>query len=191
MARLREYDRDEVLEKAMRVFWSKGYECTSMQDLVAAMGINRGSLYAEFGDKERLHLAALERFYDNEIAPQFAILDRPDSLAANLRELFTSVAESERSGLGCMMSHAAVELCPDEAEVGSVVGAGLRRAEATMHRALIRARDAGELSADRDLRALARYLVSSVNGLRVMSRAIDDPKTMRDIVETTLSIVTP
>ena len=188
MARPREYDRDEVLEKAMRVFWAKGYECASMQDLVAAMGINRGSLYAEFGDKEGLHLAALERFYDNEIAPQFAVLDRPGPLQANLRDLFMSVAESERNGLGCMMSHAAVELCPDDAGVSSMVGAGLRRAEASLHRALIRARDAGELGADRDLRALARYLLSSVNGVRVMARATDDPKTMRDIVETTLSI---
>lgn len=189
MARPREYDRDEVLEKAMRVFWSKGYECTSMQDLVAAMGINRGSLYAEFGDKEGLHLAALERFYHNEIAPQFAVLDRPGSLDANLRDLFNSIAESERQGLGCMISHSAVELCPDDAEVGLMVSAGLRRAEDTVHRALIRARDEGELGADRDLRALARYLLSSVNGVRVMARAIDDPKTVRDIVETTLSAI--
>ena len=80
MARPREYDRDEVLEKAMRVFWAKGYACTSVQDLVTAMGINRGSLYAEFGDKEGLHFAALGRFFDNEIAPQFAALDGPGSL---------------------------------------------------------------------------------------------------------------
>ena len=188
MARPREFDRDEVLEKAMRVFWSKGYECTSMQDLVTAMGVNRGSLYAEFGDKERLHLAALERFYDNEITPQFVVLDRPRPLKENLRDLFLAVAESERHGAGCMISHAAVELCPDDAEVGSMVGAGLRRAEATAHRALIRARDNGELGAESNLRALARYLISSVNGVRVIARAIDDPKTVRDIVETTLSV---
>ena len=189
MARPREFDRDEVLEKAMRVFWSKGYECTSMQDLVTAMGVNRGSLYAEFGDKERLHLAALERFYDNEITPQFTVLDRPRPLKENLRDLFLAVAESERHGSGCMISHSAVELCPDDGDVGSMVSAGLRRAEATVHRALMRARDAGEIGAGHDLRALARYLVSSVNGVRVMARAIDDPKTVRDIVETTLSIL--
>ncbi len=189
MARPREYDRDEVLEKAMHVFWSKGYECSSVQDLVTAMGINRGSLYAEFGDKEGLHFAALERFYDNEIAPQFTALDGPGSLRDNLRALLMSVAEGERRGRGCMISHSAVELCPDDGDVGSMVSAGLRRAETTVHRALMRAREDGEVGAEHDLRALARYLVSSINGLRVIAKAIDDPKTVRDIVDTTLSAI--
>ena len=188
MARPREYDRDEVLEKAMHVFWAKGYECASVQDLVAAMGINRGSLYAEFGDKEGLHVAALERFYDNEITPQFATLDGPGPLRERLRALLMSAVAGGRVR-GCMISNSAVELCPDEGDVGSLVGAGLRRAESTVHRALMRAREDGEIGAGRDVRALARYLVSSLNGLRVISRAIDDPKTVRDIVDTTLSAI--
>ena len=189
MGRPREFDRDEVLEKAMRAFWSKGYERTSIQDLVDATGIQRGSLYAEFVDKRAMHLAALERFYHNEMGPMFAVLDRPGSVKTNLRKLFMSAAEGEKRGRGCMMSNSAVELCPDGGDVGTMVAAGLRRAETTVHRALLRARDEGELGQRHDLRALARYLVSSLNGLRVMAKAIDDPKAIRDIVGTTLSVL--
>ena len=77
MARPKEFQRDEVLEKAMAVFWSKGYECTSVQDLVDAMGINRGSLYDTFGDKQSLHVTVLERFYETELPIMFASLDGP------------------------------------------------------------------------------------------------------------------
>ncbi len=74
MARPKEFNHDEVLEKAMQVFWAKGYECTSMQNLVDAMGINRGSLYATFGDKHSLHLATLDRYYRYQINGMLAPL---------------------------------------------------------------------------------------------------------------------
>ena len=189
MARPREFDRDEVLEKAMRVFWSKGYERASIQDIVDATGLKRGSLYAEFVDKRTLHLAALDRFCHNELGPMFAVLDRPGPVKANLRKLLMSIAAGEKQGRSCMISSSAVELCPDRGEVGTMVAAGLRRAETTVHRALLRARDEGELGSHLDLRALARYLVSSLNGVRVTAKAIDDPQSIRDIVNTTLSVL--
>ena len=192
MSRHKEFAREDVLEKAMQVFWSQGYECTSVQDLVDAMGINRGSIYATFGDKHGLHVAALDRFYSQEIGPMLAPLERPGSVRAALREIFMTIVDRaalQRDRRGWMISNAAVELCPGDADVGEIVAKGLKRVEGTLHQALVRAKEAGELRPHHEPRALARYLVNSLNGLGVVTKAISDPETLRDIVDVTLSVL--
>ena len=192
MARPKEFQRDDVLDKAMQVFWSKGFECTSMQDLVDAMGINRGSLYDTFGDKHSLHVAALERFYETEVPNMFAGLDGSGPVKPAIQSLFTEIAQTAAQDddiKGCMISNTAAELCPDKGPVGDIVAAGLKRAEECLHRALVRARDSGEISADRNPRKLARHFLCSLNGMRVVAKGIDDPKTLDDMIEGTLSVL--
>src|ERR1700730_2144482 len=77
MARQKEFDRDEVLHKAMEVFWSRGYEASSIQDLVKRMGINRQSLYDTFGDKHTLYLQALDRYREVEGRKIVELLEQP------------------------------------------------------------------------------------------------------------------
>ena len=190
MARPKEFQRDEVLEKAMAVFWSKGYECTSVQDLVDAMGINRGSLYDTFGDKQSLHVTVLERFYETELPIMFASLDGPGPVKPAIRTLFSEIADKAVNGedlKGCMISNTAAELCPDNGPVGDIAAAGLKRAEDKLCSALVRARDQGEISADSDPRKLARYFLCALNGMRVVAKAINDPKTLNDMIDGTLS----
>lgn len=192
MSRHKEFDREDVLEKAMQVFWSQGYECTSVQNLVDAMGINRGSIYGTFGDKHALHVAALDRFYNREIGPMLAPLERPGSVRVALREIFRTIVERaalRRDRRGWMISNAAVELCPGDAAVGEIVAKGLKRIEGTLRQALVRAKEAGELGPHHEPRALARYLVNGLNGLAVVTKAIGDPETLRDIVDVTLSVL--
>ena len=190
MARPKEFQRDNVLDKAMQVFWSKGFECTSMQDLVNAMGINRGSLYDTFGDKQSLHVAVLERFYETELQPMFASLDGPGPVKPAIRTLFSEIADQSVNGedlKGCMISNTAAELCPDDGPVGEIAAAGLKRAEDKLHEALSRARDQGEISADSDPLKLARTILCALNGMRVVAKAIDDRKTLDDMIDGTLS----
>ena len=190
MARPRKFEREAVLAKAMNVFWAKGYESTSMEDLVDAMGINRGSLYATFGDKRRLHLATLDHFYENEIGRMLAPLFVTGPKLPAIREVFEQVAQcGGRDGerRGCLMYNTAIELCSKDPEVKSRVAAGLKQVEESFFQALDQAHAAGELSLDRDPRALARHLTNSLNGLRVMCWVFDDCVMQKDIIETTLS----
>src|SRR4030088_150825 len=93
MARQKEFDREEALQKAMEVFWSRGYEATSIQDLVKHMGINRQSLYDTFGDKHALYLKTLDRYREIEGRKVFELLERPGSVKKTLRQLFEGVVE--------------------------------------------------------------------------------------------------
>ena len=192
MSRPKAFDREQVLDQAMQVFWTKGYECTSVQDLVDAMGINRGSLYATFGDKHALHLASLERFTEKEIVPLLSPLDAPGPVTAALRRIFAGVIDRSVLGpgpRGWMISNAAVELCPDDARVGAIVTAALHEIESRIHAALMRAAEAGGLPSRHDPRALARYFTSSLNGLSVIAKANNDAEALGDIVDVTLSVL--
>jgi TetR/AcrR family transcriptional repressor of nem operon len=190
MARPKEFDRELVLEKAMHVFWAKGYECASMQELVDAMGINRGSIYATFGDKKKLHLDALDHFYKTEILHMMAPLDRPGSKISAIREIFEATADcacEDGDRKGCMMYNTAVELCPNDAEVNAKVSQGLKRVEECFFEALTEARAKGEIDDSKDVRALARFLTNSINGLRVMCMVFEDRSTLDDIIKISLA----
>ena len=190
MARPKEFDHDEVLEKAMQVFWAKGYECTSMQNLVDAMGINRGSLYATFGDKHSLHLAALDRYYRDQINGMLAPLSGSGSKLAAIREIFQQAADCAaraENRKGCMIYNTAIEMGPGDADVAAKVRSGLRRIEQSFHTALAEAQAAGELAAEKKPLALARHLTNALSGLRVMTTVFDDRPTIDDIVNATLA----
>src|SRR3954464_11387329 len=109
MARPKEFDREEALNRAMEVFWSRGYEAASVGELVKRMGINRQSLYDTFGDKHSLYLQALDRYREVEGAKLFELLERPGPVKRALRHLFRSVVErslDDEERRGCFMGNA-------------------------------------------------------------------------------------
>src|ERR1700745_1722466 len=113
MARQKEFDRDEVLHKAMEVFWARGYERASIQDLVKHMEVNRQSIYDTFGDKHSLFLQSLDRYREIESRKVFAVLERPGSVKKNLRQLFEEVISRAVSGegrRGCFVGNSMSEL---------------------------------------------------------------------------------
>src|ERR1700745_3071282 len=108
MGRQKEFNRDEVLHKAMEVFWTRGYEEASIQDLVTHMGINRQSIYDTFGDKHSLFLESLDRYREIQSRKVFAVLERPGSVKKNLRHLFEEViarALSAEGRRGCFVGN--------------------------------------------------------------------------------------
>src|SRR3984893_15939871 len=113
MARQKEFDREEALHKAMEVFWSRGYQAASIQDLVKHMGINRQSLYDTFGDKHALYLQALDRYHEVHGRKVSELLERPGSVKKALRQLFEGIVEGslcEQERRGCFMGNAMSEL---------------------------------------------------------------------------------
>jgi TetR/AcrR family transcriptional repressor of nem operon len=182
MARPKEFDPDEALDRAVELFWSKGYEATSIQDLVEALGINRSSLYSTFGDKHALYLAAIDRYCADVMAPAVAALDEAASPLAAIREQFFSIpsrATSRRERRGCLLCNAAVERAPIDAKVQAEVMGGLGQLGTAFRRALVRARNAGEIPDSIEPAALADYLLSSYVGLIVLAKAGRKPAQLR------------
>ena len=192
MARHKEFDSDEALHKAMEVFWSRGYEAASIQDLVKHMGINRQSLYDTFGDKHALYLQALDRYCDVEGRKVFELLERPGSVKKTLRQLFQGVIERalcDRQRRGCFMGNAVSELAGRCKETAARTGSNMITTEEAFYRTLRRGKKEGELKHVRDLRAVARFLCSSMQGLVLTAKASQDRKTLEDVVKVTLSVL--
>jgi TetR/AcrR family transcriptional repressor of nem operon len=193
MARHKEFDRDEALHKAMEVFWSRGYEAASIQDLVGHMGINRQSLYDTFGDKHALYLATLDRYREVEGGKMFDLLAQPGSVKKALRQLFEGVVEAslcDRARRGCFLGNAMSELAGRCPETAAKACGQLAAIEETFYRALLRAKREGEVKGgSRQLRAVARFLYSSLQGLQLMAKATQDRKALEDVVRVTLSVL--
>jgi TetR/AcrR family transcriptional regulator, transcriptional repressor for nem operon len=192
MARQKEFNREAALQKAMEVFWSRGYEAASIQDLVKHMGINRQSLYDTFGDKHALYLKALDRYREVESRKVFELLERGGSVKRALKELFAgvvagSLCAGERRG--CFMGNAMSELAGRCKETAVRARSNMTAVEEAFYRALLRGTKEGELKGVRDPRAVARFLVSSLQGLVLMAKAAPDRKTLEDVVKVTLSVV--
>jgi TetR/AcrR family transcriptional repressor of nem operon len=192
LARPREFDYEKVLDKAVETFWSKGYEATSIQDLVDATGLHRGSLYAAFGSKQELFLAALDRYNNVVVQRLVELLDGEDSGRAAIRSFFASVIRHILTAgplRGCLVTNSAVErglCCPDTA---GKVGGCLERLELAFLDTLERMKAAGELPEEKDLRALARHLTSVLQGLLVIGKVRPEPALLEDIVAVGLSVL--
>lgn len=191
MARPRQFDRTEALDKAVLVFWQKGYEATFLDDLTKAMGINRPSLYNAFGDKHALYMEALARYRDLHGAKMRVALESAPSVKEGFRRIFRDLITESTEGCcrGCMIVNSTVELCliskPVAAFVRETDGASKRAFAA----ALERAQQGGDITPDKDPEALATYLYSAIQGLQVRAKAGDDPKALEAIAELALSVL--
>lgn len=193
MAGVKQFDRAEVLDRAMALFWRRGYEATSIRDLVAATGINRGSLYATFGDKKALFLAVLAHYGEKVAQPLMAELANPDPRLA-VERMFESIIRrtaDPRFPRGCLNTNTALE-CPGSGdEITRKIGEGLGRQESAIYRVLRRAQTDGSLSPTFDARALARFFMAVAQGLNVVNKAVADPTILQDIARVAMSVWAP
>ena len=174
----------------MQVFWSRGYEATSIQHLVTHMGIRRGSLYGTFGDKRGLFFAAIERYNQVVTAKLLEVLDDPGSGSDAIRRFFRLKLEASlqrRRPRGCLVTNSTAALATRDRGTAARMSAALARLEEAFHRAVVRAQKAGEIDPARNPRALARFLTSSAQGLSIMAKASPDRAVLEDIVQVTLA----
>ena len=192
MARHKEFDRNDALHKAMEVFWSRGYEAASIQDLVSHMGVNRQSIYDTFGDKHALYLQALDRYRDVEGRRLIELLERPGSVKRSLRQLFCEVVDravSDPKHRGCFMGNATSELAGRCKETAARTFNNMATMEDAFYRALRRGKQEGEITGIHDPRAAARFLLCTLQGLLLMAKARGDRKVLNDVVKVTLSVI--
>lgn len=191
MGRHKDFDRDDALHKAMELFWSRGYEAASIQDLVKHMGINRQSIYDTFGSKHALYLQALDRYREIEGRKLFDLLERPGPVKKALRQLFAGVVEKALCDgkRGCFMGNAMSERAGHCKETAARTCSNKTAAEDAFYCALLRGKKQGELKRVRDPRAVARFLFNNLQGLVLMAKATRDRKALEDVVKVTLSVL--
>lgn len=181
----KQFDQHEVLDKAMQAFWMRGYEATSMQQLVDSTGINRASLYATYGDKHALFLAAL-RMYDHKIRRELmADLERrygPREAIRRLFTAFTSQATETGGNRGCFMTNTALELAARDARARRIVARAQGDIEAFFARLIERGKTLGDIPARVDAADTARGLLASLLGLLVLVRSRPDRGLLQDVV---------
>lgn len=185
MARSKAFDPDLALRKAMQLFWRQGYEATSVDDLVHAMGVNRASLYATFGDKRSLFLKALDRYLDSVLEPRLAALDKAVSAVAGLRALLGELiafAVGDPQRRGCLAVNTACELSGRDPAVAERLRAHETSREAALARLIARGQESGEIPRGRDPQALARCFSTVIDGLRVRSKLGADRAALESIV---------
>lgn len=190
MGRPREFDEMQALEQAMGVFWARGYDATSLCDLLGAMDLSKSSFYDTYGSKHELFLSTLDH-YNRTVASKHAAaaIDAAPSAKAGIAAVFQGAVDCAAGGgaqRGCYLNNCAVEIAPHDPGAAKRVCNGLGQIEATFHCALRRAQEEGDLPADRDTRALARYLTSSLNGLMVMAKANPERAALEDVVRIVL-----
>ena len=177
----KQFDVDEALSRAMEAFWSQGYEATSTQDLLARMGINRGSLYDTFGSKRDLFLKALEQYQTTYQRPKVAAAARGRTPRETIGALFDSlVAEAlgDDGRCGCLLVNTALELAPHDAEIARIVADGLRDIEAFFKETIEQGRQTGEIPGHVDAAEVARALLGLMVGLRVLARSLPDKRVL-------------
>ena len=191
MPRRKEFDVEITLDRAADVFWSKGYEGASIQDLLDQMELNRGSLYDTFGGKHELYLSVLER-YSEKYQKIFRVLEGTGSGKKAIRTVFLNSldpANPPPGKSGCLVTNAMVEMAPHCQQTAARLQRIMRRLEKAFETALHRAQDQGEVSPNRDIRALAHFLTVAFHGIRAVARLMPGNTMIRNFVEVALSSV--
>ncbi|MFB7458438.1 TetR/AcrR family transcriptional regulator [Streptomyces sp. NPDC056188] len=193
MARTKEFDPDAALQSALELFWRRGYEATSMADLVEHLGIGRASIYATFGSKHELYLKAMDRYTETYDPALLAELSQPGPALPAVRAVvrrFAAEAISPDGRLsGCFVTNTAAELAPHDPAAARRVEISWEHVETLLHSALVRAQAQGELPEDRDPRALSRMLLVLLQGVRIVGKASNDPARVRDAAEQALALL--
>ncbi len=190
MARTKDFDEKEVLTKAIQLFWHKGYNGTSMQDLVEALGISRSSLYDTYTDKHTLFVKALESYQHTGATRIQQLIDQTDSAKETVKkllELATSDLISDKQQKGCFMVNAEVEVAPHDQEVNNVVCKNDQQMEDAFYQVIRKGQNSGEIKNMRDARALARFIFNAVKGMRVTAKSTPDQSVFEDIIQLTIS----
>ncbi|MEM7418058.1 MAG: TetR/AcrR family transcriptional regulator [Gemmatimonadota bacterium] len=190
MGRPKGYERDTVLDAAMELFWLKGFEATTTRELVDHLGLNRNSLYTEFGSKRGLYDAALRHYERRWLDRNLGPLERAEARLEDIEGLFhhyVSVARRTGTQKGCMMANSIVELAPVDVVAKQGAHRFLERARTAFQNALENGRAAGELRSSVDSRTEAAFFASTWLGMLVLLRAGSPAETLESVADRAVS----
>jgi TetR/AcrR family transcriptional repressor of nem operon len=189
MARSREFDEDDVLERAMQVFWRRGYQATSLNHLLEAMGLSKSSFYETFGTKRDLLLTALRRYAGSGMAGLIAPLLGKDASRPEIEKTFAKMVRHARSAegrRGCLVNNTLGEVAPNDEVVFTATREVLEQLESILTAVVERGQLKGEITRKENARSIARFLANAIGGLNLAAKARPDRATLDDVVRVTL-----
>ncbi|MEV0229393.1 TetR/AcrR family transcriptional regulator [Nonomuraea sp. NPDC050786] len=188
MGRPRKFEEERAIEAAMRAFWTAGYEATSTQDLCAATGLGRSSIYNTFASKHDLFRRALRHYMDERNATLAELLESGLPIKEKIRTvLWWAVDPDPGEPPGCLVVNSMTELAPHDPEIAELLRRDNDRRRELLRAAIEAGRARGEIAPDKDPLALAHFVFATVSGLRVAARGGTDRDGLESIARTALS----
>jgi TetR/AcrR family transcriptional repressor of nem operon len=185
------FDEQQVLERAMNLFWLHGYQGVGLSDLLKHMGISRQSLYDTFGNKRALFMRVIEHYRATQLVDALALLGREGSPLANVEAVirfFEELAADSRCR-GCLVANTLVELGPHDRQIAALLEETLALLQQGLQHALREAQRRGELSTDKSPMNLSRSLTNSLMGMAVLGRLPSEPASLRSVTAETLAML--
>ncbi len=192
MPKLKQFDEKAVLQKAVDIFWEKGYHATSIQDLVKGLGINRASLYATYGNKKALFVAALMAYQANGRAVVDELLAAQDDVLEGLEELFRYMIQNALNSedcKGCFIVNTTTELLPNDEEMKGVMLQNQIQFEQLLTKYLQKGVAAGTISAHKDLPTISHFLFVLINGIQVTTKIEANPPKLNNMLPLILTLL--
>ena len=192
MARTKEFNETEVLDKAVDLFWIKGYNATSANDLVDTLGLSRSSLYSTYGDKRTLFIKSLKRYREKHVGAMLEMVEKSTNTAATIAKIFDLVIKQDirvKVPKGCMMVNSAIELAPHDNEIAKIVQENENDIEEALKIAIERGKERGDITSKHNSGSLAKFLYNNVSGLRVALKSKVDKSNLQEVVKLSLSVL--
>lgn len=180
------FNEEDALEKAMQVFWEKGFESASIADLIEGTGINRGSLYNAFGGKQPLFVKTLQKYdRDNRRAmlAELEAMDDPRQAISSLFDGVVAATAADTGKKGCFLINTASEIASHDAQVVEIVTNGLREFEAFFRRSIEVGQARGDIREGIDAEAAAKTLMALIVAIRVLGRGVFSEAALRTIAK--------
>lgn len=189
MGRSLEFDERTALDAAMRCFWHRGYEASSVRNLADAMGISGASLYNTFGDKRGLYRRALEHYLDRSSHEAIARLEKTLPPRQAISSFFAEVIQRDPKRRGCLLVNSALEVAPHDAELRKIVIAELGLIEHFFRRCADAGQRAGTITKLHSAEALGRVLLGVLLGIRVMARTAAEPEALSAMARAAMEVL--
>ncbi len=192
MPRTKQFNEEEVLNKAMELFWEKGFHATSMQDLVNHLGINRASIYDTYGGKNELFDKAFQNYRAISLASLKSIFDSESDVKRGFRKLFQMVIDDVKTKScqkGCFVVNTITELVPGDEVLHEKLRQNSENTEHLFASYIQKGIDDGNIKASKNPQSIAFALFTFFSGLRVMTKVEKNPKKLSEMVEVGLSIL--
>ncbi len=189
----KQFDIDTALARAGETFWAKGYEATSMCDLMEAMGIQKGSFYDTYGSKREAYLMALDQYVNTHCADFRARVENEPpkrAIEKHLNDIFEDCVGAD-GHRGCMVINCALELAHSDPDAQKLVGRAFKIHEKFFAERIVAAQEADEIPAEIDATATAKAILAIVMGMRVYSRAGASKATLRTLIDQAKALIDP
>ena len=192
MARLKSFDEQRALDRAVDCFWRRGYQATSVRELAGTMGIGGTSLYNAYGDKRALFVRCLARYANRSSRERMARMEEQHAPKQAVRAFLGEIIErslKDPDGKGCLLVNSALDVAPHDADIAAAVAGHLGEIREFFRRNIEAARRSGDVPKTADADALSGHLLGVVMGIRVLARISRDRDLMEDIARPALALL--